>query len=518
MVLENIRPHILSETALAIAFLSGLALGATAAIDVGTKYQTIDGFGASTAWASTMSATDADLLWSTTTGAGLSLHRIRIGGGATSETSIAKLAVARGVKVWAAPWEVKAADISGNPPKLINAQDWANTIVTFVTNMKKQGVPIYAVSAENEPDSKGLNATTYYTETEMATWVGSSMGPALAATDTKVMTPETMNWFGIGSYLTALQNNADAWKYTSIVATHEYGGSPKPYPQIAQAGKSFWETEIYDTDNNEDPGMGSALRVAKIIHEAMTIANMNAWHFWWVYPSGNDNGALWDKGTNKPSKRLWIMGNYSRFVRPGYVRIGATAAPATGVTVSAYYGAKDNRVVIVAANTNTNATATSQTFSVANASASKATPWVTDANNSLVAGPAITPAANAFTFSLPSQSVTTLVVGVDSVKGSAIDIGKNSGTMRLTGVHMHFSGSKLRIEFTAASSGSASIQLFNLDGKMVKSLEAQTHSGKTEAYALDLKGLKDGFYIVNIVAGGSIMHQSKIQIDKIRTF
>ena len=498
----------MAETALAVAVLSNLAMGAAASIDVGTKYQTIDGFGASTAWASNMSAADADLLWSTTTGAGLSLHRIRIGGGTTSETNIAKLAVARGVKVWAAPWEVKAADISGNPPKLINAQDWANTIVTFVTNMKSSGVPIYAVSAENEPDSKGLNSTTYYTEAEMATWVGSNLGPALANTDTKVMAPETMNWFGIGGYLTALQNNADAWKYTSIVATHEYGGNPKAYPQIAQAGKSFWETEIYDTDNKEDPGMGSALRVAKLIHEAMTIANMNAWHFWWVYPATNDNGALWDKGTNKPSKRLWIMGNYSRFVRPGYVRIGATAAPATGVTVSAYFGAKDNRVAIVAANTNTSPT--SQAFTLTNAASGKVTPWVTDATNSLVAGSVIIPAANAFTYSLPAQSVTTLVVDVDSAKGATIDGGKNPGTTRASGVQMQSSGSKLRIEFTGAGSGLTAIQLFNLNGEMVKAMHAPTHSGETGSYTFDLAGLEEGFYVLKIGVGGNVVHQSRI--------
>ena len=166
-------------------------------------------------------------------------------------------------------------------------------------------MPIYAVSAENEPDSQGLNATTWFTATEMATWVGTYLGPALASTGAKVMAPETMNWYGIGDYLTALQNNADAWKYTEIVATHEYGGNPQAYPQIAQAGKEFWETEIYDT-NNDSPssvadGIDSGLRIGKIIHEALTIANMNAWHFWWVWASGN--GGLFNTDTNVWSKR-----------------------------------------------------------------------------------------------------------------------------------------------------------------------------------------------------------------------
>lgn len=506
------REVILTRTAavvLTIAILIGFVAGATVSIDVNTKYQTISGFGASTAWASSMSAADADLLWSTTTGAGLSLHRIRIGGGSTSETSIAKLAVARGAKVWAAPWEVKSSDISGNPPKLINAQDWANTLVSFLTTMKNQGVPIYALSAENEPDSKGANGTTTFTAAEMASWVGSYLGPALAATDTKLMAPETMNFCGLSTYLPALQNNADAWKYTSIVATHEYGCSPKAYPQIAQAGKEFWETEIYDTDGSEDAGMGSALRVFKVIHEALTIANMNAWHFWWVYPCCNDNGALWDKATNKPSKRLWVMGNYSRFVRPGYVRVSATAAPTSGVTLTAYYSSKDNKVVIVAANTNSSAT--SQAFSLSNASATKVTPWVTDNGNSLVAGSAVTPSANSFTFSLPAQSVTSLVV---DIAGTSVFPVSNAEATPSSAFKVNYSKSMVRITFTARGSGLTSMKLYNLHGNAVKAITFHAITGATYSRGFDRSNIPEGFYMVKIGNGGRILYISNILLAK----
>jgi glucuronoarabinoxylan endo-1,4-beta-xylanase len=372
--------------------------------------QKISGFGTSTAWAGSFrNQTDPDMLWSTTTGAGFTLHRIRIGGGSTSETSIAKEAAGRGVKIWAAPWEVKGSDISGNPPKLINPQDWANTLVSFVNTMKSAGVPIYAVSAENEPDSKGLNATTWFTPAEMATWVGSYLGPALANTGVKVMSPETMNWYGIGDYLTALQNNADAWKYTDIVATHEYGGDPKAYPQIAQAGKEFWETEIYDT-NNDSPssvadGIDSGLRIGKIIHEALTIANVNAWHFWWVWAGGN--GGLYNTDTNKWSKRLWVGGNFSRFIRPGYHRVSTSGTVPSGVLLSAYTNQTDGTVVVVAINNNNSATPLS--LFVSGAAPCTVTPWVTSAADSLAGKSAITLANARFTATLGARSVTTFV-------------------------------------------------------------------------------------------------------------
>lgn len=390
---------------------TGSARAGDVTVERSAILQKISGFGTCTAWAGNFRQpeTDPDMLWSTTTGAGFSLHRIRIGGGSTSETTIAKAAVARGVKIWAAPWEVKRSDITGDPPKLVNPQDWANTLASFVTTMKNAGVPIYAISAENEPDSKGLNATTWFTPTELASWVGTYLGPALASTGAKVMAPETMNWYGIGDYLTALQNNPDAWKYTEIVATHEYGGTPKAYPQIAQAGKEFWETEIYDTHNDSPSsvadGIDSGLRIAKIIHEALTIANMNAWHFWWVWAEGN--GGLFNTDTNVWSKRLWVGGNFSRFIRPGYHRVSTAGAAPSGVLLSAYSSPTDGTVVVVAINNNNSATPLSVFLS--GAAPCTVTPWVTSATDNL-AGKSPIPITDArFTATLGARSVTTFV-------------------------------------------------------------------------------------------------------------
>jgi glucuronoarabinoxylan endo-1,4-beta-xylanase len=390
---------------------TGTAQDGDVTVNLSGLQQKISGFGTCTAWAGDFRSprTDPDMLWSTTSGAGFSLHRIRIGRGSTSETTIAKAAVARGVKIWAAPWEVKDSDISGNPPKLVNPQDWASTLASFVTTMKNAGVPIYAVSAENEPDSKGLNATTWYTPTELATFVGTYLGPALANTGAKVMAPETMNWYGIGDYLAALQSNADAWKYTDIVATHEYGGTPKAYPQIAQAGKEFWETEIYDTHNDNPSsvadGIDSGLRIGKIIHEALTVANVNAWHFWWVWASGN--GGLFNTDTNVWSKRLWVGGNFSRFIRPGFHRVSTSENAPSGVLVSAYKNPADGTVVVVAINNNNSATQFSAFLS--GAAPCTMTPWVTSATDNIASKSPLTVTSARFTGSLGAKSVTTFV-------------------------------------------------------------------------------------------------------------
>jgi O-glycosyl hydrolase len=41
-------------------------------------------------------------------------------------------------------------------------------LVDFVNTMDEAGVPIYAISAENEPDSGGLNHTVPFTASEFA--------------------------------------------------------------------------------------------------------------------------------------------------------------------------------------------------------------------------------------------------------------------------------------------------------------------------------------------------------------
>ena len=392
----------------------GSAQAGDVVVTLSSRKQRIAGFGASTAWGSTMSSNDADLLWSTSKGAGLSLHRVRIDykNGHTGEVQIAQQAVARGVTVWATPWTPPVADKSNNSSvagTLTDGQAFATFLAGFVTYMKGQGVDIYAVSAQNEPDANVTYESCSYTGATIAAFVGTYMGPTLAPMGVKVMAPETQNWCSFANYLNPILNDANANKYTDIIATHEYGctSSIKAYPQIAQAGKEFWETEIYDSNGTEDAGMGSALRVAKLIHDALTIANMNAWHYWCVYPSSADNGALWDKATGQPSKRLWIMGNFSRFVRPGYQRVDITGTAPTGVLLSAYSNPADASVAVVAINNNTSAQSLS--VFVSGMAACAVTPWVTSSNDALAAKTSVSVTDSRFSYSLDPQSVTTFV-------------------------------------------------------------------------------------------------------------
>jgi len=400
----------------------GSAQSSDVTIDESNLQQKITGFGVSSAWAgSYANASDPDYLWSTTTGAGLTLLRIRYGDG----LAIAQAAVKAGVTVWLTPWGTGANGAQGGSdtttqanangcktsvPVLTNPQDWANTLASYVQKLMSQGVPLYAVSAENEPDSCGINSTTSYSAAQLATWIGGYLGPAMAPLGVKVMGPETQNACGFTSYYSAIQGDAAAWSAVGILASHEYGcGTLPSEPAIAAANKEYWETEVdTGTASGDSPGDGiaSALLTAQTMHNDLTKANLNAWHYWWLYCS-NNSGCLYDTGTKVWAKRLWAMGNFSRFVRPGWKRVGTSGSPPSGVLASAYINPANDALSIVAINSSTSSKDVS--FYISGKAPCSLTPYETSAAKNLGQGTALSVSQSRVTVTLSAQSVTTLV-------------------------------------------------------------------------------------------------------------
>ncbi len=401
---------------------TGTSTSSDFVVNLSSLQQKISGFGVSSAWAgSYRNASDADYLWSTTKGAGLSLLRVRYGDGVT----IAKSAATMGVTVWMTPWGMGTNGAQGGPyttqqtnpngctgsmPVLSDPQGWANQLATYVTNLKNQGVQLYAVSAENEPDSCGINSTTSYSAAQIVAWLP-YLSAAMKPLGVKVMAPETMNRCGFDTYFKAIKASTDAWNAVDIFASHEYGcGTLTTDASIAAAGKEYWETEV-DTgkasgDSTGD-GIASALLMATTMHNDLTKPNVNAWHHWWVYNASGNGGNLFDTTTNVWTKRLWVMGNFSRYVRPGFKRVSTSGTLPSGVYVSAYTNEADGTVSIVAINTGTSAANVS--LFIAGAAPCKMTPYVTSSSEDLAAKTDLTVSASRFTAALAGQSVTTFV-------------------------------------------------------------------------------------------------------------
>lgn len=109
-----------------------------------------------------------------------------------------------------------------------------------------------------------------------------------------------------------------------------------------------------------DLGMTYAINLARLIFYDLTIVNASAWQYWLAVSNGDyKDGLIYVDDLDKtdgeifPSKALWALGNYARFIRPGYRRIqldGATTDP-WGILASAYQDPKSGRLVFVLLNT-----------------------------------------------------------------------------------------------------------------------------------------------------------------------
>ncbi len=148
----------------------------------------------------------------------------------------------------------------------------------------------------------------------------------------------------------------------------------------------YWESEycILENQNTDikggsgrDLSMKLALYVGRIIHYAITTGNASSWQ-WWTAISKYDykDGLIHlDDGTNsgssmpeycknngyiRDSKLLWGLGNYSRFIRPGMIRVSAgspeiLANQSYGVFPSAFIDSQTGKLVVILINYTANA-------------------------------------------------------------------------------------------------------------------------------------------------------------------
>ncbi|MGD0098685.1 MAG: cellulose binding domain-containing protein [Terracidiphilus sp.] len=387
----------------------------TATISFGTSEQTIRGFGGSEAWMPQFTTAQANALFGTGNNQlGLSILRLRIDPSSTTggsnwatELANAQMAHSLGATVIATPWTPPAAWKSSNSTVegTLNTSEYAayaGYLNAFTAYLSAGGVPLYAISMQNEPDANVTYESCVWTGTTMDTWVANNAG----VLTTKLMMPESE------SFITSLSdpalNDANAVGKIAIIAGHIYGVSPSYYANAENKGKEVWETEHYLTPSGSQPAISDALAAAGEIHASMVTAEYNAYLWWWLWDwnpgSGNINYGLIDTSSN-PTYYGLALAQFSKFVRPGYVRVNATANPASGVDVSAYSGGGQNVIVAI----NANSSASSVTFDLTGSTAGSFTPFQTSASNKLAQLSAVTVSSNAFTYSLPAQSITTFV-------------------------------------------------------------------------------------------------------------
>lgn len=289
---------------------------------------------------------------------------------------------------------------------------FADFIVNVIKHFQTSATPFDFISPFNEPQwDWGKNHAqegTAATNNDIAEFAG-ILGPKLqsAGVSAKIALGEANQWNSLdannkdnrGDQINQFFNKAssnyigDVPALKHMLSAHSYfttcpNGELLNYRSKANekrnaidASLELWQTEfgvLRDVcgQYNGAPrnlSIDYGLYIAKVIHSDLAIANVTSWQWWLAVDTynysdglvyindlsgGYDLNAIKNDGIVIDSKQLWCLGNFSRFVRPGMIRVGASISDITDpVTaagsqmVSAYKNPVTKEFVIVIINT-----------------------------------------------------------------------------------------------------------------------------------------------------------------------
>ncbi|MDD4992446.1 MAG: glycoside hydrolase family 30 beta sandwich domain-containing protein [Paludibacter sp.] len=374
---------------------------ATVTVDPTTMYQTMDGFGfclteGSAEVISSMTlaqqTTLLNELFSKTSGLGISVLRISIGASDLSssdysynETSgdvnmtnfslagpdlnylipVLKtvLSINPDIKILATPWsaprwmKTNSSWIGGSLNTAYYAA-YAKYFVKYIDAMKAQGINIWAITPQNEPENPNNNPSMSMTAAEEVSFINNNLGPSLATA-------------GYGSVkIIGFDHNCDNATYPIYVcnnslyvdgaAFHLYAGAISTMTTVKNAtSKNVYFTEQYTASTGSFSGdfawhmqnvvIGSATNWGKTIIEWNLANNSNIG----PYTSGGCStclGAITINNSTTYTRNVsyYIIGQISKFVKSGATRIGATVS-GTSLMATAFQN-PDGTIAVLAYN------------------------------------------------------------------------------------------------------------------------------------------------------------------------
>jgi len=436
----------------------------TATIFWSRTAQEIDGFGASGAFRMARNLMNfpepqrsevLDILFSPTKGAGLTIVRNIVGDGGTVGGASPTIEPQEGVWDWTVDedqiWLMKEAGKRGatrymstvwSPPAWMKTNNnvvggrlrpdkylaFAEYLSAYIRGYKEHhGIDLYAISLANEPNVDVRYSSCYWNGKEFHDFI-KFLIPVFERDKitTKVIVGEHGGWTD-SPVMESLADTVTA-KRVDIVGVHAYHTADQdPFPPLAQRSgplvmstdmkKKIWQTEVSNLGTNY-PDIRDGIYWARMLHTHVAENGINAWLYWWTVASPNSGqGMVHLDSRNKTytvDKRLYTIGNYSRFVLPGYFRVRTNAELSTGVLISAYKSEPDNKLVIVAINDNVKAR--SLEIKLDGIYATSASPWRTSATENLAGLSELRITDNILKTNLAPSSVTTFVLTVSAAK------------------------------------------------------------------------------------------------------
>ena len=245
-----------------------------------------------------------------------------------------------------------------------NYAAWAVYACDVAEYFLSQGVPVKFISPINEPQwawDDGQEGCHYEPNQIAGVYIAfleeMQKRPALAGVE--LSGPESGEWGGQTiQYVSAILGNAKLSEHFTAVDCHSYWSNTQskvsfknwmkvPYPDV-KIRMSEWCEMV----NGTDLTMDSAIHLAQCVQEDLTVLDAVSWSTWvGVSPGGYRDGLIHATeagGGEKsivPLKRLWAYGNYTRFIRPGFVRVDANGAKSAQPV--AFKGERDGKQQLV---------------------------------------------------------------------------------------------------------------------------------------------------------------------------
>jgi len=295
--------------------------------------------------------------------------------------------------------------------------DLAALKVEWLRQAKAQlGFEAKVESVQNEPNMRTTYDSCEWTPSEISAFVANNLQPALAAggLTARIMAPEPAYYSNFdASWGNPVLSNPSARAAISIVATHGYGRTDdfsKPCSSCAQHNKPVWQTEDSNLDGRYNGSIDDGMTWATEIYKAMNAGRFGAWFYWWVMTLQNDNQGLVNADPTTDSfqvpKRLYVLGQFSRFIRPGAVVLASTSSDAT-LQVTAVRPTTGSVAVVLANNGRSAHTVTVNLPGLTMPPASL-TPYRTSAGENQAQLAPVAVSSGAFTITIPAKSVVTV--------------------------------------------------------------------------------------------------------------
>jgi glucosylceramidase len=376
------KTALLQRQNLALNFSSGLAVDPVITVDTTQTYQGIDGFGYTLTGGSAQliyglpssqrAALLGELFLTDSNHIGVSYLRVSIGASdmsprvfsyddnaspAQPDTTLANfdlsddktslvpllkeiLALNPTIKILACPWSAPLWMKDNNNAKAGSLQTkyypvYAQYFVKYINAMKVAGIPIDAITPQNEPLNPYNTPSMVVQATEEEAFVKNNLGPALqtAGLSTKIIVWD--HNCDVPSYPLTILADPDAAKYVDGSGFHLYGGDISALSQVHNAypNKNVYFTEQYVAGpGNFGSDLDWAIKNLIIGAPRNWSRNVLEWNMaadanYGPHTTGGCTtcqGAFTIDGTSvSRNTSYYIIAHASKFVRPGSVRVAS---------------------------------------------------------------------------------------------------------------------------------------------------------------------------------------------------